>query len=242
MLNTSGLKSWLHRDLPRLEKLLLVLATFDGPASVSNLRERALAAGFKLPKQWNPSSILGGSKGRAIRVPKGWELTETGAAHLRSLGVSSLSAGAARVASDLRAHLANIQNQTTRAFAEEAIKCHEAGLNRSAVVMSWLAAVDTLQRVTVKTHLSAFNTEAKNRDSRWKAAVNSDGLGRMKESDFLDVLVAIGVIGKNVKAELKKALDLRNGCGHPNSLKIGPNGVAAHLETLLLNVFEQFDA
>jgi hypothetical protein len=64
----------------------------------------------------------------------------------------------------------------------------------------------------------------------------------MGESDFLDRLVPIGVIGKNVKDELAKALKLRNGCGHPNSLKVGPNMVANHLETLLLNVFEQFAA
>jgi hypothetical protein len=40
-----------------------------------------------------------------------------------------------------------------------------------------------------------------------------------------------------VKQELDTALQLRNGCGHPNSLKIGANKVAAHLETLALNVY-----
>ncbi len=62
----------------------------------------------------------------------------------------------------------------------------------------------------------------------------------MGEADFLDRLVPIGVIGKNVKDELVKALKLRNGCGHPNSLKIGQNMVASHLEILLMNVFEPF--
>lgn len=68
--------------------------------------------------------------------------------------------------------------------------------------------------------------------------MNEDGLARMGEADFLDRLVPIGVIGRNVKEELAKGLKLRNGCGHPNSLKIGPNMVASHLETLLLNVFD----
>jgi hypothetical protein len=62
----------------------------------------------------------------------------------------------------------------------------------------------------------------------------------MKEGEFLDRLVAISLIGKNVKAELKQCLDRRNGCGHPNSLKIGPATVAHHLEILLLNVFQPF--
>ena len=50
------------------------------------------------------------------------------------------------------------------------------------------------------------------------------------------------IIGKNQKDELLKALKLRNGCGHPNSLKVGSNMVAGHIELLLLNVFEQFGA
>jgi hypothetical protein len=61
----------------------------------------------------------------------------------------------------------------------------------------------------------------------------------MKESDFLNRLVAIGVIGKNVKQSLKECLDRRNACGHPNSYKLGQNIAAAHIETLLLNVFSR---
>ena len=122
---------------------------------------------------------------------------------------------------------------------EEAIKCHEAKLHRSAIVMSWIAAVDVLYREVVEHHLAAFNAEAKNFNPKWRAVVNEDGLARMGEADFLDRLVPIGVIGKNVKEELAKALKLRNGCGHPNSLKIGPNMVASHLETLLLTVFRE---
>jgi hypothetical protein len=86
--------------------------------------------------------------------------------------------------------------------------------------------------------LAAFNAEAKKANAKWKDAVHEDGLARMGEADFLDCLVPIGVIGKNVKEELAKALKLRNGCGNPNSLKTGPNMVTSHLETLILNVFE----
>jgi len=70
--------------------------------------------------------------------------------------------------------------------------------------------------------------------------VNSDGLARMKEHDFLDVLESISLIGKNVKQELQQSLQLRNACGHPNSLKIGVNKVSSHIEILILNVFSKF--
>ena len=240
MLEAVSLKDWLHRDLSARDKLLLILATFDAPVQLADVRTRAGAAGFKIPKKWNMSLVLGRSGGLAIRVPEGWELTETGKNHLRNLGVDSVSPAAMQVAADLRAHLNKVKNPTTRAFVEEAIKCHEAKLYRSAVVMSWIAAVDVLYREVVANHLATFNAEAHKANSKWKAAVNEDGLAKMGEADFLDRLVPIGVIGKNVKEELAKALKLRNGCGHPNSLKTGPNMVASHLEVLLLNVFEPF--
>ncbi|PVE55865.1 hypothetical protein DC429_11085 [Arthrobacter sp. TPD3018] len=240
MLSEGDLKQWLHKDFGQLDRLLLILATFDSPIKLDGLRERAARAGLKLTKSWNLSAVLGRSKGLAIRVPDGWEITNAGKNHLRSLGVSNLSPSAVQVASDLRAHLEKIQNETTRAFVDEAIRCHEGELYRSAIVMSWLAAVDVLQRTVVSKHLPAFNASAKTLDSKWKDAFNEDGLGKMGEERFLERCAAIGMLGKNQKDELLKGLKLRNGCGHPNSLKIGPNAVANHIEILLLNVFEPF--
>ncbi len=69
-----------------------------------------------------------------------------------------------------------------------------------------------------------------------------DDLGRMKESDFLERIATIGMVGRNVKTQLVVGLNLRNGCGHPNSLKVGANTVAAHIEMLLLNVFDKFSS
>jgi hypothetical protein len=62
----------------------------------------------------------------------------------------------------------------------------------------------------------------------------------MKESEFLVVLEKLSVIGKSVKKQLEQCLDLRNGCGHPNSLKIAEHVVASHIEILILNVFARF--
>lgn len=88
--------------------------------------------------------------------------------------------------------------------------------------------------------LSEFNAEARRRNPKWKNAITSDDIGLMKEDDFLDVLQAISLIGKNVKQELKNGLTLRNGCGHPNSMKLAEHKVAAHMEDLTLNVFANF--
>ncbi|AXX99717.1 hypothetical protein BAR1_06210 [Profundibacter amoris] len=171
----------------------------------------------------------------------GWEITNAGKLHLRNLGVSKISPAAMQVAVDLRAHLDKISDDETRSFVEEAIKCHEAELYRSAIVMSWLGAMDVLHKYVCANRLANFNTEATRIMGRkWKVAVTSDDLGKMGESDFLNRIEGLSIIGKNVKAQLKAALDLRNGCGHPNSLKVSANKSAAHIETLLENVFQKF--
>src|SRR5207245_865629 len=133
-----------------------------------------------------------------------------------------------------------LSDPETITFLQEAIACLEAGLKRAAVVLSWVGAMSVLYKFVVVNHLTAFNAEALRRDGKWRVASSADGLARMKEHDFLDTLEAIGVIGKNVKQELLTSLSLRNACGHPNSLLIGENRVAAHIEVLVLNVFAKY--
>lgn len=241
MLNTNGLKGLLHKKLPRQEKLLLILSTFEQPTELSAVVARGKDAGLKIPPSWNASMILRRSGGLAIRTPTGWEITEAGRESVRHHAGAKIGKAAAQVAHDLRAHLARVRDDDTRSFVTEAVECFEAEFFRSAIVMSWLAAVHVLHRHVVRAHLAEFNDEAKRVDNKWRPARTTDDLGRMGESDLLDRLAAISVIGKNVKDELAACLKRRNGCGHPNSLKIGANAVASHLEVLLLNVFTKFD-
>lgn len=240
MLILSDLKSWLHRDLQQRDKLLLILASLDAPCQVKDMKERAKEAGFRMPAEWNPSASLGRSKTLAIRTPKGWEITDTGKQYLRNIGVTKISPAAVRVAIDLRSELPNITDEATRSFVEEAIKCYEAELYRSAIVMSWIGAIAVLQNHIHANHLNAFNNEAKRMNSKWKDVKSTDDISRMREVDFLDRIMALSIIGKDVKKELRGCLDRRNSCAHPNSLKINANTVAYHLEVLLLNVFKTF--
>jgi hypothetical protein len=62
----------------------------------------------------------------------------------------------------------------------------------------------------------------------------------MNEASFLDRIHAISVIGKNVKEQLQGCLKTRNGCGHPNSLKLGERTVSHHIDVLMRNVFNVF--
>ena len=107
-----------------------------------------------------------------------------------------------QVATDLRNELSNITDTETRSFVEEAIRCYELELYRSAIVMSWIAAVAVLHNHVYAQHLKRFNTEAKRVDSRWKDARKTDDLTRMREADFLDRITTLSIIGKDVKREL----------------------------------------
>lgn len=234
----SELKDALHRrGLSRAQKILICLGVAPGgPRTVSELGKLAAKGGVSEAKKWNISALLSGQKGFAIRTDAGWELNAAGRAELERI----LAGGTPLVAaSKLRGLLPTIPSADTRAFVEESVQCIEHGLYRAAVVLSWLGSVALLYDKVVATHLTAFNAEAMRRDAKWRAAKTSDDLARMKEHEFLQVLEAISVIGRSVKVELEGCLKLRNGCGHPNSLKLGEHRVNSHVETLVMNVFSR---
>jgi hypothetical protein len=243
LLTLEQLKQAVHQaDITKTNvALLCVAAAGAGAVSTTYVRKLAVEAGVKSAKKINFSAHLASAEDKVFKTPAGWELTAIGRKHVASLAAQELSASPAAVqAQTLRAQLQGLKSPDARAFLFEAIVCAEQSLYRAAVVLSWVGAVSLLQEDVVQHHLAAFNAEAARRDGKWKAARNRDDLGKMKESVFLEVLESVGVIGKNLKQDLEASLKLRNSCGHPNSLKIGPNKVAAHLETLALNIYAVF--
>lgn len=249
MLSQADLKGCLHkRVLCRREVILLILsADVDSPKAVAEVKRMGVVCGFPEIQKWNVSDTLGKANGLATRLAEGWLLTSPGRKYVRALDVfpSGKNPRFIHAAEELREAASSISDKATTQFLGEALTCFEAGLHRACVVLSWVGAVALLYNVVVKKHLAAFNSEARRRDSKWRAAKTADDLTRMKESDFLDLIAAppLSIIGRNVKQELKNnCLQLRNGCGHPNSLDIGANKAAAHLEILILNVYSRFSS
>lgn len=247
MLTATDLIESLHKKrLSRQDALLMILCVNpDQAKEVVSIKQLGRRAGLTEILKWNVSDTLRRSKGLAIRIPIGWTITSKGKDHIRKLCVlpEKKSLKSVHFATSLRQAMMNISSADTIAFLEEAISCFEAGLYRSSVVLSWVGAMSLLQDQIIKNHLVVFNAEAQRRDVKWKAAKTNDDISRMKESDFLDVIGTppVSLLGKNVKEELKNnSLQLRNACGHPNSLKIGENRVAGHLEVLILNIFSKF--
>ena len=221
--------------------LLILLQIGETPRQVKEIKEKGISAGLRGIDYWNISTILSRSKGKAIRVPDGWELTEVGENYVNDIfNLEQKSTNVVRTGIHLRKELQKLHNEDTKRFLEEAISCYERDYFRAAVVLSWIGAISLLHNQVVDNHLKDFNLIAKRNNAKWKIAKNCDGLSRMRESEFLDIIEELGIIGKAVKKKLKEGLDLRNSCGHPTSLEIGENTVASHLEILILNVFSKF--
>jgi hypothetical protein len=242
LLSIADLESLLHAPgVSNQNRLLFCLALEPvRPRSVSELRATGIQAGWRDAKHVNVSLYLGRARGLAIATPDGWKLTDAGKAHVASIATIPKATVVSPVAQKLRQHVAALTDVDTRAFVEEGVRCFEEGLYRSAVVLTWVGAVSLLYDHVLKKELAAFNAEAVRRDPNWKAAKSKDDLSQMKESVFLVVLHAISVIGKSVKLELEGCLTLRNGAGHPNSLRIGEQRAAGHIEILILNVYSKF--
>lgn len=238
LLSNEAIKQYISDpEINQKDKVLLCLAIdVSEPKPVKNITQIGVQAGYPAIKKLNISSILSRQKGLVIRSPNGWELTEKGKQHIKKI----IGGPIAVLSSTLRANLDSITNAETRAFAEEAVRCFESHLYRAAVVLSWVGAVSVLYNYVLKFHKQTFNSFAAKKNPKWKPANTSDDLTRMKEADFLEVCESASIIGKSVKQELQTALTFRNGCGHPNSLKLGEHRVSAHIESLILNVYSQY--
>ncbi|MDB6094523.1 MAG: hypothetical protein JWM32_2085 [Verrucomicrobia bacterium] len=231
-------------DLSQRTKILLCLFVDDTPKTLTAIRQVASDAGLREVATWNLTDILKKAKGYAVPLPSGWCLTSAGKVVVEKLFPA---APPAPIIASLRALLPAIKSVDTRDFAEEAIKAYEASLYRSATVLSWVGAVSLLYDHVVAHHLTVFNAEASKRivdkhgNTLWKTAKSKDDLALMKESTFLDILADLSILGKNVKEHLKNVcLGLRNSSGHPNSFRLGKAQVEAHLEHLVLNVYQKF--
>ncbi len=238
MLNQIALKEIIaNPGIDKMDKVLACLAfDIENAKQVKEIKEIGVNSGFTTIKTVNVSSVLSRHTGRTLKSPLGWELTNPGKTYIKQLGGGPVI----QLSSSLRLLLQNIKSENTKSFVEEAIECFEAHHYRASVVIAWVGAISVLYEHVVQHHLSDFNSVASKKEPKWKPAKNADDLARMKEANFLVVCESASIIGKSVKQELEGCLTFRNGCGHPNSLKIGENRVSAHIESLIMNVYAVF--
>lgn len=171
-----------------------------------------------------------------------WELTESGRlavlAFAPPLPVSDANAERKTEAAALRAKVASISDPEAKAFASEAVACLEIGAHRAAIVFMWVAAVYEVQeRVWTASDPRSITTAAQTHNPRAKVCRKRDDLSEYNEELLLQLAQDLGVLDKNQKSELIKALGLRNSSGHPNKLRPGEHRAKAHIEDIITMLF-----
>lgn len=227
------------QTLGRPSKVLAAISLLGGIARTSAIEAALKANGVRKIESWNVSQILKRAEGLAAPTESGWRLTSAGDEHLKrevpSLGSKNLS----HAASSLRSHVDTLPHGALRDFVIEAVRCVEERLWRAAVVMSWIGAVRHMQDLVVANHLPAFNAALLKRWNKAKVITNVEGFSAMQEADFLQVCEDVGLLDKSSKKLLLQRLDLRNAAGHPNSVKLDEEQVAAHVTFLINNVYRR---
>jgi hypothetical protein len=241
LFDSSELKILLSRqDISRKTKVLAILTIDrDKPKSVSEIKVIAELYGLRGIKNWNLSQVLSAASEMVIRLSNGWEITDLGIQFILDQGLASASP-IKQNQSLLRKYTTAINPGNAKFFVEECIVALETGLLRSAVTLSWIGAISLLYEEVLSGHLANFNMELQKRHPKHKQIKSLDEFATIKEHEFLQIINAISIIGKNVKQELEQCLQLRNACAHPNSLSIGEMRVASHLEILTLNIYQRF--
>lgn len=138
----------------------------------------------------------------------------------------------------LRDRIAAIKDVEARAFASEAVDCLQIGAHRAAIVFMWVAAVHELQeRLWRGSDGKGITTAAQSHNPKAKVCKKRDDLSEYNEELLLQIAHDLGVIDKNEKSELIKALGLRNSSGHPNKLRPGEHRAKAHIEDIITMLF-----
>lgn len=232
----------------RILSVMYFLEATMGRRQFTTAELRAALAETRTPnlKSWNFAARLGAS-GHVVHaegngVSRTWELTDSGRKTVEAFApplpitVPALAKESEAVA--LRAQVAGIKDVEARAFASEAVDCLQIGAHRAAIVFMWVAAVHEIQeRVWAASNPAAITTAAESHNARVKACKKRDDLSEYNEDLLLQVAHDLGVLDKNQKAELIKALGLRNGSGHPNKLRPGEYRAKAHIEDIITMLF-----
>ncbi len=220
----------------------------EGKTSFTTADIRAALADARTPnvKNWNLAARLSASghfvHANGSGADRTWELTDTGRSEVEArtppLPASAPAVAKQNESAALRARVAAISDAEGRAFASEAVDCLDVGAHRAAIVFMWVAAVHEVQeRLWKASDGKSITVAAQSHNPRAKICKKRDDLSEYNEELLLQVAHDLGVIDKNEKSELVKALGLRNSSGHPNKLRPGEYRAKAHIEDLITMLF-----
>lgn len=185
------------------------------------------------------------SEGLKVKPPK-FVRTITGyrlQRHLREtlskkLGVEPVTA---QTSATLRGLEHKLPAGAEREFLNEAVKCFEAGANRAAIVMTWIMAMDHLFAHILAHRLSDFNDAlSKDNGVKLRSVTKRDDFTEIKETRFIELCRAAGIISNDIRKILDQKLGTRNSCAHPSGVTINRSKVVDFIEDLVDNIIVKF--
>lgn len=157
----------------------------------------------------------------------------------------SIHTGPARIETSvlLRNLLPNVHNLHEQNFLQEAIDCYEIGARRSAIVMTWLLAMDHMCKYVFENNLSEFNSAlSKNTDKRIKitSITKEDDFSEIGESKLIEFFRQANIITNDVRKILDVKLGIRNTAAHPAAVTVSEVKATDFIIDLVENIIVKY--
>lgn len=185
------------------------------------------------------SEGLKGKPPKFIKTKAGYKLQR----HMREelskrLGSETLTA---QTSATLRSLEHRLPAGADKEFLKEAIDCFEIGANRAAIVMTWILTMDHLFAYILAHKLSDFNTAlSKDKGVKINSVCQRDDFTEIKETKFIELCRAAGIVSNDVRKILDQKLGTRNSCAHPSGVAVNKSKVIDFVEDLIDNVVLKF--
>lgn len=155
--------------------------------------------------------------------------------------------GAETVTAQTSATLRSLEHKlpawADKEFLKEAIDCFEIGANRATIVMTWILAMDHLFAYILAHKLDDFNAALSNdKGVKINAVSQRDDFTEIKETKFIELCRAAGIVSNDVRKILDQKLGTRNSCAHPSGVTVNKSKVIDFVEDLVDNVILKFQA
>lgn len=126
-------------------------------------------------------------------------------------------------------------------FLKEAIDCFEVGANRASIILTWILAMDHLFAYILAHKLPDFNAVlSKDKGVKITSVSRRDDFTEIKETKFIELCRAAGIISNDVRKILDQKLGTRNSCAHPSGVTVNKSKVIDFIEDLVDNVILKF--
>jgi hypothetical protein len=107
--------------------------------------------------------------------------------------------------------------------------------------MTWNLAMDHLFAHIIKHKLADFNAAlSKDKGVKTDAITRRDDFTEIKETKFIELCRAAGIISNDVRKILDQKLGTRNSCAHPSGVTVNKSKVIDFVEDLVDNIILKF--